>query len=316
MPQYNATNPYLISYGPAANCVLDRTSPYYCPLSWSVYGYLPALAASSTFIALYAIALAIHIYLGLRWRTWWFMGAMIFGCVCEVLGYGGRIMLYNNPFGFTGFMIQIILVTLGPAFFSAAIYFTLSRIVVYIGREYSRLSPKAYYWIFIPCDCVSLALQGTGGGMSSSSSGASHVAVDIAIAGLSFQVITLCVFIALSADFAIRARTGRRDSSSKMPLPRRFKVFVTFLSAAIVLILARCGYRIAELKGGYTGPGSELIRDQGLFIALEGVLIVISVYFLVIAHPGPVFEGTTRSGSESSLAEGGQVREMADAGKF
>lgn len=314
MPRYNSS--YLIYYGPDANCVLDQTSPYYCPLSSSVYGYLPALAASITFIVLYTIALGIHIYQGLRWRTWWFLGAMMFGCVCEILGYGGRIMLYQNPFTFTGFMIQIILITLGPAFFSAAIYFTLSRIVVYLGREYSRLSPQAYYWIFIPCDCVSLALQGTGGGMSSSSSGTSNVAVDISIAGLSFQVITLCLFIALSIDFAVRARKGRKASSNKMPLPRRFKIFVTFLSAAIVLILARCGYRIAELKGGYTGPGSELIRDQGLFIALEGVLIVIAVYCLVIAHPGPVFQTAERSRSEGSLAEGGQAREVSEIRKF
>jgi hypothetical protein len=277
---------------------------------------LPALGASITFMALYAIALGIHTYQGLRWRSWWFMGAMIFGCVCEILGYGGRVMLHHNPFSFVGFMIQIILVTLGPAFFSAAIYFTLSRIVVYLGREYSRLPPRAYYWIFIPCDCVSLALQGTGGGMSSSSFGTSHVAVDIAIAGLSFQVITLCLFIALAIDFALGFRSEQKRLSSKMHLPRRFQVFVAFLSAAVILILGRCGYRIAELKGGYTGPGSELIRDQGLFIGLEGVLIVFAVYCLVIAHPGPVFDTATRLESEGSLSEGGQVGEISEPGKF
>lgn len=314
MPQANSS--YLVSYGPAANCVLDQSSLYYCPVSSSVYGYLPALSANISFMALYAIALGIHTYQGLRWRTWWFMGAMMFGCVCEIMGYGGRVMLHHNPFSFTGFMIQIILVTLGPAFFSAAIYFTLSRIVVYLGREYSRVPPQAYYWIFIPCDCVSLALQGTGGGMSSSSFGASHVAVDIAIAGLSFQVITLCLFIALAIDFALRFTSGQKGLTRKMPLPRSFKVFVIFLSAAIILILVRCGYRIAELKGGYTGPGSQLIRDQGLFIGLEGVLIVVAVYFLAIAHPGPVLDTATRSESEGRLVESGQLAEVSAAGKF
>lgn len=152
--------------------------------------------------------------------------------------------------------------------------------------------------------------------MSSSSFGSSHVAVDIAIAGLSFQVITLCLFIALAIDFALRFRSGQKGFTSKMPLPRGFQVFVTFLSAAVILILARCGYRIAELKGGYTGPGSELIRDQGLFIGLEGVLIVVAVYCLVIAHPGPVFDTATRSESEGRLAEGGQLGEISATGKF
>lgn len=35
------------------------------------------------------------------------MGGMILGCLSEVIGYAGRIMLYNNPFSFVGFMIQI-----------------------------------------------------------------------------------------------------------------------------------------------------------------------------------------------------------------
>jgi len=47
-----------------------------------------------------------------------------------------------------------------------------------------------------------------------------------------------------------------------------FKVFVGSLSAAIILILIRCAYRIDELSDGYHGP---LIHNEGLFIGLEGV---------------------------------------------
>ena len=237
---------------------------------------------------------------------------MIFGCICDILGYGGRIMLYQDPFSFNGFMLQITTITLGPAFFSAAIYFTLARIVVYLGREYSRLPPQAYYYIFIPCDLVSLALQGTGGGLSSSSSGGSKVAVDVSITGLSFQVITLCVFIALATDFAIRFSRGQKTSANSGSLPQQFKIFITFLSAAIILILIRCGYRIAELKGGYTGPGSSLIRDEPLFIALEGVMIILAAFCLCVGHPGPVFADKTRLESEGHLAETGQAEKIEE----
>ena len=305
----------LISYGPDANCVLDKTSPYYCPTEASVYGYRPALGANITFLILFVIAMAIQTYQGVRWRTWWFMGAMIFGCICDILGYGGRIMLYLDPFSFNGFMLQITTITLGPAFFSAAIYFTLSRIVAYLGREYSRLPPQAYYWIFIPCDLVSLSLQGTGGGLSSSSSGGSHVAVDISIAGLSFQVITLCVFIGMAIDFAIRFSKGQKRSAEKRILPKEFKIFIAFLSLAIIFILIRCGYRIAELKGGYTGPGSQLIRDEGLFIGLEGVMIILSAFCLCIGHPGPGFTKNSRSESEGHLAETGKAPKMSEQEK-
>ncbi len=231
---------------------------------------------------------------------------MMIGCICDILGYGGRIMLWQNPFSFTGFMIQITTITFGPAFFSAAIYFTLARITVYLGREYSRLPPKAYYYIFIPCDLISLALQGAGGGLSSTSSGGSKVAVDVSIAGLSFQVITLCLFIALATDFAIRYRRGRETSTNKLVLPKQFKIFVTFMSLAIILILIRCGYRIAELKGGYRGSGSELIREEGPFIALEGVMIILAAFCLNVGHPGPVFDDRRRVEPEGHLAETGQ----------
>jgi RTA1 like protein len=291
----------LIAYGPDANCVLDKSSPYYCPVSDSVYRYRPNLGGNITFMVLFFIALAIQVYQGVRWRTWWFLGAMAVGCLCEILGYAGRIMLWQNPFTFNGFMLQIVMITLGPAFYSAAIYFTLSRIVVYLGKGYSRLSPQAYYYIFIPCDLVSLSLQGTGGGMSSSSSGKSQVGVDIAIAGLSFQVVTLSVFIALATDFAIRYLRGRKASTVKIHLPVQFKVFVGFLSAAIIFILIRCAYRIAELRQGYrNGP---LISDEGLFIGLEGVMIIVAAFCLNVAHPGPVFADRKQLGSEGPLAE-------------
>ena len=137
--------------------------------------------------------------------------------------------------------------------------------MVYLGPQYSRFSPKFYYWIFIPCDVLSLVLQAVGGALSSQSSGGSKTAVDVSIAGLSFQVFTLCVFIALVIEYALRYL---RASKGDAPLSTQFKVFCFFLSLAILLILIRCAYRIDELSDGYNGP---LIHNEGLFIGLEGV---------------------------------------------
>ena len=104
--------------------------------------------------------------------------------------------------------------------------------------------------------------------MSSVSSGSSKTAVDVAIAGLSFQVVTLCVFIALSTEFAVRYLRAQRGEAQKRILPTRFKVFLVFLTLAIMFILIRCAYRIDELSDGYNGP---LIHNESLFIGLEGV---------------------------------------------
>ena len=134
----NSDSAYYVSYGPAENCTLAT-----CDTSLSVYQYQPSLAANAIFIALFGVSLIIHIVQGLRYKTWTFTIAIFWGCVAEMVGYGGRIILHNNPFSFTGFIAQIgkltafaavcylliivVCITVAPAFYSAAIYVTLSQ---------------------------------------------------------------------------------------------------------------------------------------------------------------------------------------------
>ncbi|KAK4993483.1 Envelope glycoprotein gp160 [Elasticomyces elasticus] len=106
------------------------------------------------------------------------------------------------------------------------------------------------------------------------------------MAGLSFQVFTLAVFIVLSLDYAVRYTRARRIQRHERALPTSFKIFVGFLSLAIICILIRCSFRIDELSDGYSGP---LIHNQGLFIGLEGVMIIVASFALNVAHPGPIF---------------------------
>jgi hypothetical protein len=127
----------------------------------------------------------------------------------------------------------------------------------------------AYTYIFVACDVVSLTLQATGGGMSSNSSGNSTTGINIAIAGLAFQVSTLSIFSFLAIDYAIRYLRGRKAGEvERRQLTLHFKIFISFLVLAILLILIRSIYRIDELRSGYRG---ELLHDEGLFIGLEGV---------------------------------------------
>ena len=91
-----------IAYGPDENCTLDT-----CDVETSIYGYRPSIAANTIFLVLFVLCMFIHIFQGIRWRTWFFMGAMIWGCLSEILGYSGRIILWQNPFSFPGFLMQI-----------------------------------------------------------------------------------------------------------------------------------------------------------------------------------------------------------------
>lgn len=113
-------------------------------------------------------------------------------------------------------------------------------------------------------DIISLILQGTGGGLSASSSGASQVGVDVAMAGLILQVIMLVTFSLLFGDYMFRYL---RSKKSRI-LGSRDKLFFAFLAIAVLATLARCIFRADELKEGYQG---ELIKHEDLFVALEGV---------------------------------------------
>lgn len=101
MAQHHRHDNY-VTFGPNVNCTLAV-----CPVDWSVYEYRPSVPANVTLLVLFGVSLLIHLVQGLRWRTWSFMIAMILGCIDEIIGYAGRLMLYNNPFTFPGFLIQI-----------------------------------------------------------------------------------------------------------------------------------------------------------------------------------------------------------------
>jgi hypothetical protein len=140
---------------------------------------------------------------------------------------------------------------------------------MYLSPTSSRFPPRLYYYVFIPCDIISLTLQSIGGAKSTASQGSSAFGVNIGLAGLSFQVFSLTVFIILSLDYALRYRSDVSNGKVQdKAVGGPFKVFVAFLSLSILCILVRCVYRIDELSAGYGGP---LLHDEGLFIGLEGV---------------------------------------------
>ncbi|KAL8371512.1 hypothetical protein RB595_001348 [Gaeumannomyces hyphopodioides] len=275
--------PFVV-FGPGANCTLDL-----CPVEMSVYGYRPSLAANYALIACFALAGAVHLALGLRTRSWWFMGAMCSGCAVCILGYVGRIMLYHNPWSFAGFMIQIILVGSGPVYFCAAIYVTLYKLIIFLDPTLSRLPPQAYIWIFLFCDVVALVLQAVGGGLSTSTSGRSQAGVDMGLAGLAFQVATMLAFSASLADYLARYYL-RSPGRARRRLGARMGLFLSALGAATALILGRSAYRVEELSKGYSGPS---IRNEPLFIGLEGVIIVVAVFCLCVGHPGLALRSCT-----------------------
>lgn len=253
-------------------CTLDK-----CDLSLSIYQYRPSLPANITFLAVFALSGLLHL-VQLAWHHHTFSILVVIGCVTEIIGYGGRIWLFYDPFSFNAFLMQICCLTIAPAFYSAAIYLCIGYLVRAFGLDLSRLKPRAYAWIFIPCDIVSLILQAAGGALASvavTGRGDPRPGTNVMVAGLAFQVFTLLSFMVLVVEFGLRVRRARRgglpradDDKTDPKAMERVVVFAVPFAVAVLFIFIRCVYRVAELSEGWLG---ELIREEPSFIALEGV---------------------------------------------
>ncbi|KAI1403184.1 RTA1-domain-containing protein [Hypoxylon fuscum] len=283
------------------NITFMDCTPEICPYDKSFYMYRIDLAPNAAFLALFSLSLLA--FLGVfAWtrRGGTFTVAMSLGLFCEIIGYAGRIMSWKNQWSENGFLMQICCLTIAPAFLAAGIYLCIRRIVFAFGPENSRIPPKFYTRIFIPCDIVSLVLQAVGGALASVAfhQGESTDSGDhIMIAGLAFQVFTLLVFMLLCGDFLLHMQRRRRTLGSAAALDqdpalvavRRSPMFQGFLGAlalSTVCIFWRSVFRVAELSHGWTGA---LMARQDLFVGFEGVMITVAVWALNIFHPSLCF---------------------------
>lgn len=245
-----------------------------CPVEATVYGYNPSLGFNAFFLAFFALAAIFHLASAIRYKTYFFGIAIAIGCLGEVTGYIGRIILHNNPWSATGFEIQISTLIFSPSFIVAAVYITLQHLVQTFGTEKSRIPARSYTWVFIAFDILSLLLQAIGGGIAAGAEendSQLDLGSNLMIAGIVWQVFTLIVFAALVLDYVVRARRSWDrvpENARSMAARRPFKLFCIGVTVAFAAIFARCVYRIAEMVGGWA---NHIMRDEAGFIVMEGL---------------------------------------------
>ncbi|KAI5202379.1 parasitic phase-specific protein PSP-1 [Aureobasidium subglaciale] len=281
-----------------AHCTKDT-----CPASYSIYGYAPNLGANAFFVALFAISCLVFCYQAHLYRKWLgFSIAMILGTALESIGYASRLILSNDPFSPTGFKLNIVLLTFAPAFLTAGIYLLLKQLAISLAPTLSPLRPALYTPIFVSCDIIAILLQGTGGAISAAAASGTKkklldLGVDVMIAGLSSQVITLAIFALLAAIFFVRVAGSKEmlvPSSGHLWQDRGFRCFMASAVAAFLFVFIRCAYRIAELKDGW---GSAIMRREDEFIVLDSVMISAAAVLLNVFHPGRCFKRSMRETS-------------------
>ncbi|KID97256.1 RTA-like protein, partial [Metarhizium majus ARSEF 297] len=238
---------------PYSSCNVDT-----CSLSYAQVQYQPSQSGNLAYLIIFTIVLLAQSVLGIIYRTWGFSIAMVLGLVLEVIGYVGRLQMHNDPFKMDPFRIYLICLTIGPAFLSAAIYLSLSRLIEAHSAYLARFAPRTYTIIFVTCDVVSLVLQATGGALAASNgdSNLKQTGVNVMIAGLSFQVASLLTFIILSVDFWWRLRGTNgvyEQKASELRNSTMFNAFPWATGIATIAIFIRSVYRLAELQEGFSG---------------------------------------------------------------
>lgn len=150
---------------------------------FKLYHYDPSVAAAVVFVLLFLATSIYHVWQMVRSRTWFFL-AFIVGGICEhhhgnyifihqntnglaveFVGYAGRAASARQAPDFTliPYIIQSLLLLLGPSFFAASIYMVLGRIIRLTGGErHSMIRPSWLTKIFVVGDVLSFFVQSGG----------------------------------------------------------------------------------------------------------------------------------------------------------
>lgn len=82
------------------SCTLET-----CCLAQSSFLYRPNYEANLAFAIFFGAMALPQMGLAIKYKTYGFMGVMLCGLVLEVVGYVGRVMLHDNPFDSTAFLM-------------------------------------------------------------------------------------------------------------------------------------------------------------------------------------------------------------------
>ncbi|KAK3303756.1 RTA1 like protein-domain-containing protein [Chaetomium strumarium] len=288
----------------------DDSSKY---KQFKLYHYEPNLGANIVFIVLFAATGIGHVVLLVRKRVWYFIPFVI-GCIFEAIGYVGRAIAAKEApnYTLTAYILQTILILLGPALFAASIYMILARLIRFLGAEdYALVRTNWMTKIFVAGDVLSFLGQSAGGGIMAKAKTPDdqEMGENVILGGLGIQIIFFGFFVITTIVFHVRIAKKPTPRSYAVTTPWRQHILALYVTS--VLILVRSIFRMAEFALGNDGV---LMQSEAYLLGLDGALMFLVTAVFLWSHPsrvlGPAYKEALASANDSVVESG---RDTADS---
>ncbi|KAK8075898.1 hypothetical protein PG994_003170 [Apiospora phragmitis] len=263
------------------------------------YTYQPLMAGAVIMAVLFGLSSSWHIKQMAQSRTWCFIPFVV-SCLFETVDYIGRAMSSSESPDFTKnpYIIQSVLLLLGPTLFAASIYMILGRLIRLLDADtYSPIPPRWLTKVFVLGDMLSFFAQGGGSGMLTTTKTQADVkrGENIILGGLSIQILFFGGFCAVTAVFHLRIRRAPTSKPYAITMPWTLLVYVLYSGS--LLIMVRSLYRVAEYA---QGQGGGLQGHEYWLYILDAVpMLVVSVPFNWM-HPSCVVSRRREAGGTSA----------------
>ncbi len=264
----------------------------------NAFFYVPSLASGIAFITVFSVFLAIHLLTSLRYLQPRFFIYWGLGLTAEIIAYAGRIWVTRSGGNLTrAFVMEYVTISIAPSILLTALYHTASQIYTVFNEKFLIFDVKYFMICLILFNIIGGAIQGAGGGILSNYTSADvtgNKGLQLMVAGLSLQLVSLLIFQAVWYIFLVRVYNSNKvhgDSQfcEQYYLVRQRKYIYYFLATfswAILYIFIRTIYRLVEMSNGLT---SKLATNETYFNVLDGMMIALACFCITVLPPHFVF---------------------------
>ncbi|KAF9629889.1 RTA-like protein [Lasiodiplodia theobromae] len=184
------------------------------------------------------------------------------------------------------YIIQSILLLLGPTFFAASIYMILGRLIrLTNGEAHSIVRATLVTKIFLVGDILSFLAQSSGGGMLAKAKTADDQKSGerIIIIGLFIQIAFFGFFIVVSALFHYRISLYPTARSRNVQVPWQRYLWILYVASGLIMV--RSIYRLLEYIQGKDGV---LQSEEAYIYVLDAALMFIVAALFNVFHPSQI----------------------------